>query len=155
MRSLDIAFEVNIHDSFALHSRGYRASQAYSQPSSPISAETTGKVSPLVSIVWRRSAVLYPAHSSRSRERGALSLGLVGVSPPRPHEPLHARSIPGGISFRWFSLSFRVALAHVQVQRYRPHEASRFVEDGTLIANIWTIITQERSQPTPPTVVVS
>ena len=75
---------------------------------------------------------------------------------------------PQFICFRWESthqgpMSHSMRGVHpwehlctnVRVQRYLPHEATLFVEEGTLIAKVLTIVVQERSQPTQPTAVMA
>ena len=60
-----------------------------------ISADTTGNA---LSLVEGTKEVLYSAHPQESHEESSVHLFSVGVSPPRPHEPLHARGPSLGTS---------------------------------------------------------
>jgi len=94
-------------------------------------------IPPRIHCLAEVSSPLSCPQQQESRKRSSQFV-LVGVSPPRPHEPLHARSIPGDIKFSFWGVTVFTELHlhnYVHVQRHRLHEAALFVEDGTLIPN--------------------
>ena len=109
-----------------------------------LSADTTRKARSAIPHGEGNTEAPYPAHTAGVPRGFLTSFGFGGSQPTKA---------PWATPFEVHPREH--LCTNVRLQRYLPQEATLFVEEGTLIANVLTIVVQERSQPAQPTTVVA